>query len=171
MDQIIQSNKKNILIYVTLAVLVGLFLGYYWEVNKIEESHDIMLQEIFSNALFNNNLSGEILKVASGEKSLTIKVSGIRGINLPSNYQKKEILVDENTKIILKIKKDAIILEKEKTELKGNEGMSMPSSYIKQEIKISDLIVGDTINFDFLQDQNTDILSLKFIATQINVSR
>jgi len=175
MDQIIQpnkeTNKKNILIYSAIAVLIGLFLGYCWGTSKAGEPREVMLQEIFSDALFGNNLPGEILGIAPDKKSLTIGVSGIRGVNLPNGYQKKQVLVDENTKVILKIRKDATILEKEKTELKGSEGMSMLLPYVKQEVKIADLVVGDAVNFDFLQDQDANILSLQFIATQINVNR
>jgi len=43
--------------------------------------------------------------------------------------------------------------------------------YIEKEIKIDDLLVGDAIGFNFLQDENISILSAQFIAVQINVNR
>jgi len=171
MDQIIQSNKKNILIYVILAVLIGLSLGYYCGVNKAEEPREAMLQEIFGNALFANNLSGEILEIASDKKSLTIEVSGIYGVNLPKDYQKKQILINEDTKIVLRAKKDTVIFEKETSELQEKGEMAMPLPYIEKEIKAGALIIGDTLSFNFLQNKDTNILSTQFVAIQINVSR
>ena len=179
MDQLIQPNKKNVLIYaaiaVLVAVLIGLAGGYYLgaslEKSRVEKSREAMLREIFGNVLFANNLSGKILEIASDKKSLTVEVPGVYGVNLPKNYQEKRVLIDENTKIVLRTNKDAAVFEKEMNELKKKGEMTPPLPYIEKEIKIDDLLVGDAISFNFLQDENISILSAQFAAVQINVDR
>ena len=179
MDQLIQSNKKIVLIYaaiaVLVAVLIGLAGGYYLgaslEKSRVEKSREAMLREIFGNVLFANNLSGKILEIASDKKSLTVEVSRVYCVNLPKDYQKKRILIDENTKIVLRTNKDAAVFEKEMNELKKKGEMTPLLPYIEKEIKIDDLLVGDAIGFNFLQDENISILSAQFIAVQINVNR
>jgi len=171
MSQIIKSNKQNILIYIALAVVVSLFFGYYLGVNRTKESREVMFQEVFGDTLFSNNLSGQVLEIVSDKKSLVVEVSGIHGVNLPKEYQKKQILVDSNTKIVLRTKKDVSTLEKEILELKGKEGMIMPVSYVEKEIEINDLVVGDDVNFNFVQDKDNNILNTQFVAIQINVIR
>ena len=159
MDQTIQSNKKGALIYAAIAVLaavlIGLLGGYYLgaslEKSRVEKSRETMLREVFGNVLFANNLSGKILEIASDKKSLTVEVSRVYGVNLPKDYQKKRILIDENTKIVLRTNKDAAVFEK--------------------EITAGDLRVGDIISFNFLQEENVNILSAQFAAAQINVNR
>jgi len=49
--------------------------------------------------------------------------------------------------------------------------MTPPLPYVEKEIKIDDLMVGDAISFNFLQDENISILSAQFAAVQINVHR
>jgi len=175
MDQLIQSNKKIVLIYAAIAVLIGLAGGYYLgaslEKSRVEKSREAMLREIFGNVLFANNLSGKILEIASDKKSLTVEVPGVYGVNLPKNYQEKRVLIDENTKIVLRTNKDAAVFEKEMNELKKKGEMTPPLPYIEKEIKIDDLLVGDAISFNFLQDENISILSAQFAAVQINVNR
>ena len=175
MDQLIQSNKKIVLIYAAIAVLIGLAGGYYLgaslEKSRVEKSRETMLREVFGNVLFANNLSGKILEIASDKKSLTVEVPGVYGVNLPKNYQEKRVLIDENTKIVLRTNKDAAVFEKEMNELKKKGEMTPLLPYIEKEIKIDDLLVGDAIGFNFLQDENISILSAQFIAVQINVNR
>ena len=175
MDQSIQSNKiKNIFIYIAVAAVIsagGYYLGVNLEKSRVEKSRETMLREVFGNVLFANNLSGKILKIASDKKSLTVEVPGIYGVNLPKNYQEKRVLIDENTKIVLRTNKDAAVFEKEMNELKKKGEMTPLLPYIEKEIKIDDLLVGDAIGFNFLQDENISILSAQFIAVQINVNR
>jgi len=179
MDQLIQPNKKNVLIYaaiaVLVAVLIGLAGGYYLGASlgkpEVEKSREAMLREIFGNVLFANNLSGKILEIASDKKSLTVEVSGVYCVNLPKDYQKKRVLIDENTKIVLRTNKDAAVFEEEMNELKKKEEMTPPLPYVEEEITAGDLRVGDIISFNFLQDENINILSAQFIAVQININR
>ena len=178
MDQTIQSNKKNVLIYAVVAVLIGLLAGYYfgvsWEKSKVEKSREATLEtalkEIFGGILV-NNLSGKISDISPEKKFLTVEVPGVYDVNLPKNYQEKRVLIDENTKIVLRTNKDAAVFEEEMNELKKKEEMTPPLPYVEKEIKIDDLLVGDAISFNFLQDENINILSAQFAAAQINVNR
>ncbi|MDP3052355.1 MAG: hypothetical protein Q8N22_00110 [bacterium] len=181
MEQPIQStNKKNVLIYAAAAVLVavsiGLFIGYYLgaalEKNKAGEfQEEAMLKEVFSSALFVNNLSGKILEISSDKKFLIVEVPGVYGVNLPKNYQEKRILIDENTKIVLRETKDLAVFEKEMNELKKKGEITPPFPYVEKEIKVDDLTIGDAISFNFPLDENISILSAQFTAVQINVNR
>jgi len=175
MDQSIQSNKiKNIFIYIAVAAVIsagGYYLGVNLEKSRVEKSRETMLREVFGNVLFANNLSGKILKIASDKKSLTVEVPGIYGVNLPKNYQEKRVLIDENTKIVLKTNKDAAVFEEEMNELKKKGEMTPPLPYVEEEITAGDLRIGDIISFNFLQDENINILSAQFAAVQINVNR
>ena len=175
MDQIIQSNNKNVLIYAVIAAIVALGIGYYLGAslgkNKPGESPEAMLKEVFGSALFVNNLSGKILEISPDKKSLTVEVPGIYGVNLPKNYQEKRILIDENTKIVLRTNKDAAVFKKEMNELKKKGETAPPLPFVEKEIKVDDLTIGDAIGFNFHQDENINILSAQFIAVQINVNR
>jgi len=171
-----QTNKViiPIVIAIVIAIIalgVGYYLGASLEKSRVEKSREATLREIFGNVLFANNLSGKILEIASDKKSLTVEVPGVYGVNLPKDYQKKRILIDENTKIVLRTNKDAAVFEKEMNELKKKGEITPPLPYVEKEIKIDDLMVGDAIGFNFLQDENISILSAQFAAVQINVNR
>lgn len=178
--QPIQPNKTNILagaiIIFLVSVSIGFVMGYYLPgvisgKIKTEDSRQAMLKEIFGNAILANNLFGEILNVSSDKKSLTAKVSGVYGINLPKDFQEKKVLISENTKIVLRTNKAIADFDKELAELRKKGDMNPPLPYTEKEIAVGELKVGDKINFDFAPGENINILNAQFNAVQINVNR
>lgn len=152
------SNKKNLVpITAILALIAGYFIGFSIEKNNVKNIEARLTGEIFSNVFPVNNITGKIIAINSDKNILFVKVDNIYGVNIPKNYQEKQILIDSQTKIILRQNKDVVAINKE---------------LIEKKISTDELKVGDVINFSPLrQQQNENILSPLFVAVQINVSR
>lgn len=158
MDQV---KIKNILIYLVIAAIilgVGYYLGAGVEKNKAKQASESMLKEIFSSISFVSNLSGKISDISSDKESLIIEVPTILGVNLPKDYQKKKIVINENTKIILRETKDIAAFEKE---------MAPALPYVEKEISVNDLKVGDSVNFGLQFQEGQTILTSQFTVLQI----
>ena len=189
MDQQIQTGKSTIIKKVALLIVIiilmagAFFVGEYYgkakdqAANKI--ARDNIVKEIFGDAsmLATNSLSGKITSIAPDGKSIIVEVSSVFNVNLPNEYQQKNVLVNGDTKIVLLTQKDPQTLAEEMKEfqaqIKPGKPITTPppSPTIQTEIKISDLKAGDNVNFSFAPDPNVNILNSQFTATNISVSK
>ena len=152
---------------------MGYFAGSY--MNRPKQSSagssdtSTIVKEIFANVLFTDTLSGHISAINGN--TLTVKTPGIYGLNFPVEYQTKQVLVDDAMKINLKQAKTPDEFAKELQQARSSKTFTPPLPYSESNMAVSDLKVGDNINFTFTPDQNLGILNNQFTAVSISVTR
>ncbi len=148
-------RKKTAIFAVLLVFLTGCLIGNFIAKIQSQNLEDKLAAEIFSNVFPLNSVVGEITAINSSKNILNAEVDSIYGVNIPKNYREKQLLIDSQTKIILR-------------ENKGGATVALAA----KEISVDELKVGDIISFTISQQQgNKNILNLSFIADQINVNR
>lgn len=181
MDQNISSKIKDILIYIIIAA-VAFVGGYYFGAavaeDRAAELRRIAVKEIFGSVPFTRAISGKILEISSDKKSLVIEAFSVFGVNFPSEYRRKNVLITPETKFTRREPKDPSVFIKEVEEFAKKQkitkdvlSLSRPLPFIEKEIKIDDLRIGDNVDLIFASEEGKSFLDNELTAVQIDVER
>ena len=179
------ANKKSpvaliikiiILALIIIAVfLAGEYIGKKNEQQISQASRDALVKGIFSRVIV-NSLAGEITGIAPDKKSITVSVKTAMGsVNIPEEYQTKNVLITPQTRIILTTQKSADQYSKEMAQFRTGKNFIMaspPLPFEQKTVTVDDLKQGNQISFSFMPDNSTNgILNNEISATEIDLAQ
>lgn len=130
--------------------------------------------EVFQElSRFSNVFSGKILTIAPDGKSFQMAVTNFSGANLPPEFQKKEVRVNESTTFTLRAKKDPALYAEEWAVYNKKKDNSLPApvSYGEGRITLEDLRENDEVEVGIVHRDGATIRDMTFTAASLIVSR
>lgn len=158
-----------------VVVVVG---GYLWWQKK-EGLKQWMLPrsaspEAFQElSRFGNIFAGKILTVAPDKKSFQMEVTSFSGAPLPPKLRRKDVLMNENTKFVLRLKKNQSLYREEWAAYNKKKDNSRPAplSYKEEKATVLDLRQDDEAEMGIVPTQGLTIHDIKFTAASVIVFR
>jgi hypothetical protein len=174
-------SKKIIIALVMFAILIAggvffyrMFFSSQPKENAIDNKpQEQTVEENFAGMAVISNFFGTITAVSSDKKFLTVDVTSVMGTDVPDEHKTKTVMIDDKTEFVSRQYKSQEQFDKELADARteSKDGLFIaPDPLVEQKLIISDLKIGDHINFVFSsKDGESKINSDQILATQINI--